>query len=68
METFKKRQKEMRRLERQRDKTARRMERKLHRGTADDPSSVDVAEAPEAPEAPSDDKPTIETGSPTSNS
>ena len=30
METFKKRQKEMRRLEKQRDKFAKRMERKLH--------------------------------------
>ena len=48
METFKKRQKEMQRLERQRDKAAKRMERKLHRGTgADSPAEtpVDVPEA-----------------------
>jgi len=61
METFKKRQKEMRRLERQRDKMARRMERKLHRsaggsseeasGDPDQSPSEDVAVEPPAAEA-----------------
>lgn len=37
METFKKRQKEMKRLERQRDKAARRMERKQIRAAGGDP-------------------------------
>jgi hypothetical protein len=57
METFKKRQKEMQRLERQRDKAAKRIERKLHRangtGSPDD-APVDV------PEAQSDDPQAIE--------
>jgi hypothetical protein len=37
METFKKRQKEMQRLERQRDKAARRVERKQIRANGGDP-------------------------------
>src|SRR5579864_6817381 len=43
METFKKRQKEMRRLERQRDKAARRIQRKQNReaGISDEPTSDD---------------------------
>jgi hypothetical protein len=46
METFKKRQKEMRRLERQRDKAARRIERKQNReGSAGDTLSDDTAKA-----------------------
>jgi hypothetical protein len=32
MDSFKKRQKELKRLEKQRDKAAKRLERKLHRG------------------------------------
>jgi len=47
METFKKRQKEMKRLERQRDKAARRMERKQIRAAGGDP-------------LPDDDTPAIE--------
>jgi len=54
METFKKRQKEMRRLEKQRDKAAKRIERKLHPGTTDD------APPAEDPENPSSSEPTIE--------
>ncbi|MDE3164397.1 MAG: hypothetical protein KGN36_01215 [Acidobacteriota bacterium] len=42
METFKKRQKEMRRLERQRDKAARRMERKLNRGVPGEDASAET--------------------------
>ena len=49
METFKKRQKEMRRLEKQRDKFAKRMEKKLHRGEAADSPTEEPAEMPEAP-------------------
>jgi len=44
METFKKRQKEMQRLERAREKAAKRVERKLHRGTMPDPETI-LAEA-----------------------
>jgi hypothetical protein len=44
MESFKKRQKEMQRLERQRDKAARRIQRKQNRaGEAGDTSSDDPA-------------------------
>jgi hypothetical protein len=43
METFKKRQKEMRRLERQRDKTARRIQRKQNRKAAAGDTSPDDA-------------------------
>jgi hypothetical protein len=66
METFKKRQKEMQRLERQRDKAAKRMERKLHRanGTESpaDETPVDVTEAQSEAQsgAQSEDKPAIE--------
>jgi hypothetical protein len=43
METFKKRQKEMKRLDRQKEKAARRIQRKLNpAGSADDPSSDDI--------------------------
>jgi len=60
METFKKRQKEMQRLERQRDKAAKRMERKLHRASGVE-SPAETAETPvDVPEAQSEDKPTIE--------
>ena len=46
METFKKRQKEMRRLDRQKEKAARRMQRKQNRaGSAYDTKPVDAAEA-----------------------
>jgi hypothetical protein len=46
METFKKRQKEMRRLERQRDKAARRIERKQTRaGSAGDTLSHETSNA-----------------------
>lgn len=46
METFKKRQKEMRRLERQRDKAARRVERKqAHSGAAPETTSDEDASA-----------------------
>ena len=59
METFKKRQKEMQRLERQREKAARRMQRKQNpTGTVDKGSQDD------APEVPSDRQPGIE---PTTN-
>jgi hypothetical protein len=64
METFKKRQKEMQRLERQRDKFAKRMERKLHRGDAPPEETPDGTpeENPEGtpvaiPESESNDKP-----------
>jgi hypothetical protein len=43
METFRKRQKEMKRLERQRDKAARRMERKAHAGAPDETASDQTA-------------------------
>ena len=46
-DTFKKRQKEVARAEKQRDKIARRMERKLHKG---DPETGDIEGG-----APSDD-------------
>jgi hypothetical protein len=46
-DTFKKRQKEVARAEKQRDKIARRMERKLHKG---DPETGDIEAG-----APSDD-------------
>jgi len=55
METFKKREKEMRRLERQRNKAARRMQRKQDRATAasdtppDDEPSVTPEGSAEAP-------------------
>jgi hypothetical protein len=54
METFQKRQKEMRRLERQRDKAARRIQRKQNRDTpADDTPPEDAATAtPEDSPAP----------------
>jgi hypothetical protein len=56
METFKKREKEMRRLERQRDKAARRLQRKQNSASpGGDPSPDD------APKAPSDGEPAIET-------
>jgi len=54
METFQKRQKEMRRLERQKDKEARRLERKKNRGAAGDGPPLD-----EAPEAPADGPPEV---------
>jgi hypothetical protein len=55
METFKKRQKEMQRLERQREKAARRIQRKQNRaGEAENTSSDD------APKAPSEGQPAIE--------
>ena len=44
METFKKRQKEMKRLEKQRDKAARRIERKLHKGEPDPADAVESGE------------------------
>jgi hypothetical protein len=51
METFKKRQKEMRRLERQKDKAARRIQRKQNRaGSPSDMSSDDTPKAePDGP-------------------
>jgi hypothetical protein len=46
METFRKREKEMRRLERQKDKAARRIQRKQNRaGSAGDVSSNDTPKA-----------------------
>jgi len=54
MDTFKKRQKEMRRLERQRDKFARRMERKLHKG---DGAAQSEEPAPETPSTESETHP-----------
>ena len=45
METFKKRQKKMRRLERRRDKDARRIQRKQESAAGDRPSD-DAANAP----------------------
>jgi hypothetical protein len=60
METFKKRQKEMRRLERQRDKAARRIERKQNRaGAAGDPPS-DNTPSDDNPTAAPESAPTIE--------
>lgn len=55
METFKKRQKEMKRLERQRDKAARRMQRKLApaEGTPETTSDED-------PNAPKESSPAVE--------
>jgi hypothetical protein len=52
METFKKRQKEMQRLERQRDKAARRVERKQIRANGGDPLAEpeEPTETGEAPE------------------
>ena len=47
METFKKRQKEMRRLERQRDKAAKRMEIKARKAAGITSESDRVIEAPE---------------------
>jgi hypothetical protein len=54
MESFKKRQKEMHRLERQRDKATKRLQKKLHRAGA-----ADTTSSPEAPQAPSDGEPAI---------
>ena len=48
MDSFKKRQKEMQRLERQRDKFAKRMERKLHRASGAPSSEETPVESPEA--------------------
>lgn len=53
METFKKRQKEMRRLERQRDKAAKRKEIKARKAAGLPTESDSDTEAPENP-APSD--------------
>jgi hypothetical protein len=53
METFKKRQKEMRRLEKQRDKAARRLQRKENRGVSVDETPQDDAPQPEADGLPS---------------
>jgi len=54
METFKKRQKEMKRLERQRDKAARREQRKLDRAngivSTDDDAVANDAASDDAPE------------------
>lgn len=58
METFKKRQKEMRRLEKQRDKTAKRMQRKLNRGAGE--GEGEATPSADAPEAATDDKPAVE--------
>ena len=55
METFKKRQKEMQRLERRREKEARRLQRKLN-----PEGSADNASPDEAPNSPSVDQPVIE--------
>jgi len=62
METFKKRQKEMKRLEKQRDKAARRMERKLHKGEPEPADAVETAEpsADAAEPGFEEDKTTIE--------
>jgi len=57
METFKKRQKEQQRLERQRDKFARRMERKLHRNKGAEQQET-PAENPEE-EKPADEQPAV---------
>jgi hypothetical protein len=57
METFKKRQKEMRRLERQQDKAARRIQRKQSRtNSAADISSDDTPKA--EPDGPTSIEPT----------
>jgi hypothetical protein len=54
MDSFKKRQKEMQRMERQRDKAAKRLQRKLHRangGDSTEEAPVDVPQAqPEEPQ------------------
>jgi hypothetical protein len=60
METFKKRQKEMRRLERQRDKAARRIERKQNRATSGGDTSLDDTPSNDAPAAAPDSAPTAE--------
>jgi hypothetical protein len=52
METFKKRQKEMRRLERQRDKAAKRSEIKARKAAGIKSDSDDETETPENPAAP----------------
>jgi hypothetical protein len=58
METFRKRQKELRRLERQKDKAARRIQRKQDRaGSAGDVSSDDT------PKAGPDGSPSVEPAS-----
>jgi len=59
METFKKRQKEMKRLERQRDKAARRVERKQHRANGE-PLPEGLSDSDEAYAAPSEGDPTAE--------
>jgi hypothetical protein len=59
MDTFKKRQKEMQRQERQRDKFARRMERKLHRASG---GASPEEPAVEVPESHSEDQPATESG------
>ena len=53
METFKKRQRELRRLDRQKDKAARRIQRKQNRaGSEDDPPSDETPKTePDSPPA-----------------
>jgi hypothetical protein len=62
METFNKRQKEMKRLERQRDKEARRLQRKQNRA-----AGISDTESTDAPEVGPDGSPAVEptTGEPT---
>jgi hypothetical protein len=55
METFNKRQKEMRRLERQKDKAARRIERKKSRAGSADPVASD-----DTPKVEPDGSPSVE--------
>lgn len=54
MESFKKRQKEMRRLDRQKDKAARRVQRKLDRAGAAGNASSDTEFNPESGNPPDD--------------
>ena len=58
METFRKREKEMRRLERQKDKAARRIERKQNR-----PGSVGNVSSDDTPKAGPDGSPPVEPAS-----
>ena len=58
METFRKREKEVRRLERQKDKAARRIERKQNR-----PGSVGDVSSDDTPKAGPDGSPSVEPAS-----
>lgn len=60
MESFKKRQKEMQRQERQRDKMAKRLERKLHRASGVGDSQSETPEDAAQPPLPEDSQPAAE--------